>query len=146
MQPAVIFDMDGTLADCQHRLHWIEEPGNKNWDKFFDSSIDDKPRAQIVRLALNLSASNAIIIATGRPERLRRATEVWLKKFEIPFEVIYFRKTNDRRSDGAVKAEMLALMQADGFEPWLAVDDRDTAVSAWRELGLCCLQCGENLY
>jgi len=145
-QAAVIFDMDGTLADCGHRLHYVEGVAKKNWERFFEGSKDDKPRPEIVRLAIELAQNNAIIIASGRPESLRRITELWLQKFAVPFEGIYLRKNNDRRSDGVVKAEMLAVMQEDGFEPWLAVDDRDTAVSAWRELGICCLQCDESKY
>lgn len=145
-QPAIIFDMDGTLADCGHRLHWVEGAGKKNWEKFFAAGSQDKPRPQIVKLAVELSANNAIVIASGRPENLRKSTESWLKKHGVPFEEIYLRGNNDRRSDGEVKGEMLALMHADGFAPWLAVDDRDSAVQAWRELGLCCLQCDESRY
>jgi phosphoglycolate phosphatase-like HAD superfamily hydrolase len=140
-QAAVIFDMDGTLADCRHRLHFVEGPGEKNWDSFFKAGKDDRPNQQIVQLAWELSANNAIIIASGRPEKIRSQTENWLKKYKVPFAEIYLRGSNDRRPDGAVKSEMLASIEADGFAPWLVVDDRDMAVTAWRELGLCCLQC-----
>lgn len=30
----IIFDIDGTLADCSHRLHWIQSKP-KNWNAFF---------------------------------------------------------------------------------------------------------------
>lgn len=147
MRAAVIFDMDGTLADCQHRIHFVDgSQGRKNWEKFFAGSGDDGPREDMIRLAVELSATNAILIASGRPEHLRRVTEKWLQKHEVPFERIYLRGNNDRRSDGIVKAEILALMRADGFEPWLAVDDRDSAVESWREQGLSCLQCAESQY
>jgi hypothetical protein len=133
--------MDGTLADCRHRLRWVEGPGNKNWEKFFAGSKDDKLIEPVANLALALSATNAVIIASGRPEHLRRVTEAWLRKFKVPFSEIYLRDNDDRRPDGKVKTDMLAAMRANGYEPWLAVDDRDEAVAAWRESGICCLQC-----
>lgn len=138
--------MDGTLADCRHRLHFVQGSGAKDWEKFFQAGKDDKPRRQIVRLAVELSASSAIIIASGRPERFRAQTERWLQKFAVPYSQIYLRDTEDRRPDGAVKTDMLAAMHADGFEPWLAIDDRDMAVAAWRQLGICCLQCDVSSY
>lgn len=138
--------MDGTLADCEHRLHYVQGHGKKNWEKFFDGIGEDPPREEIVRLARLLADTNSILIASGRPEKLRKGTESWLKLHEVPFKRIYLRKNDDRRSDGIVKAEMLQQMHAHGFEPWLAIDDRQTAVDAWRELGLTCLQCDESSY
>jgi phosphoglycolate phosphatase-like HAD superfamily hydrolase len=146
MQSAVIFDMDGTLSDCRHRLHWIKGPGEKNWQKFFQGSKDDKPQHPVVRLAIQLAQNNAIIIASGRPESLRRVTEAWLKKYKVPYERIYLRDSEDRRPDGVVKMEMLDGIEADGFVPWLAIDDRDQAVEAWRQAGLFCLQCASGHY
>jgi len=40
----VIVDIDGTLADVQHRIHHIKGPGKKNWIKFFRGAPDDQPR------------------------------------------------------------------------------------------------------
>ncbi len=142
---AVIFDMDGTLADCRHRLHYVSS-SKKDWEKFFDRASEDRPRPEIVRLCLELARNNAILIASGRPEKLRKVTERWLKEYEIPFEAIYLRSNNDRRPDGTVKAEMLALIKENGFDPWLVIDDRDSAVDSWRKLGLVCLQCDEGRY
>ena len=146
LQAAVIFDMDGTLADCDHRLHFVQGAGKKDWEKFFAGSADDLPNEPIVRLAQQLAVTNSLLIASGRPEKLRKVTESWLKKYELPYKRIYLRKNDDRRSDGLVKADMLELMRVHGYEPWLAVDDRQTAVDAWRGLGLTCLQCNESSY
>ncbi len=142
---AVIFDVDGTLADCTHRLHFVQRQ-KKDWERFFAACAEDLPRQQIVRLAQELAKNNAILIASGRPERLRKATEAWLGKYDVPYEKIYLRGDSDRRADGTVKSEMLSLMHKHGFEPWLVIDDRETAVQGWRSLGLMCLQCDESRY
>ena len=42
MTKAVIFDIDGTLADCSHRLHHVT--GDKrDWNKFFAEMSEDPP-------------------------------------------------------------------------------------------------------
>lgn len=142
---AVIFDVDGTLADCTHRLHYVQRQ-KKDWDRFFAACDEDVPREEIVRLAQELANGNAILIASGRPERLRKTTESWLTRYKIPFERIYLRGDSDRRADGTVKSEMIKQMHHHGFQPWLAIDDRETAVQGWRALGLMCLQCDESRY
>lgn len=146
MRPAVVFDMDGTLADCEHRIHWIKGDSKKNWKKFFEGAGDDPPREEIVRLAKELALNNAILIASGRPESLRSVTSKWLAKYGVEHEEMYLRKNGDFRPDGQVKAEMVSQMKKDGFEPWLVVDDRQTAVDSWRALGLVCLQCDTGDY
>lgn len=146
MQAAVIFDMDGTLADCSHRLHWVRGAEKKNWKRFFEGVSQDEPRPEIVRLAQELSQNNAIIIASGRPENLRKATIAWLEKYEVPFDAVFLRPEGDFRKDGEVKAEMIEFIRAQNFNPWLSIDDRQSAVDAWRSLGICCLQCDEGDY
>lgn len=138
--------MDGTLADCRHRLHFLHDKGKKDWKGFFQAAEKDLPRQEILDLALLLAEKNALLIASGRPEDQRQQTSEWLKKYKVPFEKIYLRPKNDHRPDGAVKAEMIEQMKHDGFMPWLVVDDRQSAVDAWRKLGLCCLQCDESRY
>ena len=138
--------MDGTLADCAHRLHYLSGTGRKNWEKFFAESKNDPPRKEILKLARELAANNEILIASGRPEHLRCVTEIWLAQHELKVARIYLRKEQDRRPDGIVKAEMLELMHEHGFKPWLVIDDRQSAVDAWRKLGMVCLQCDESRY
>jgi hypothetical protein len=38
----VLVDMDGTLANVSHRLHWVRG-GKKNWNKFFREMHKDPP-------------------------------------------------------------------------------------------------------
>ena len=46
----VIFDLDGTLADIDHRLHFIQN-GNKQWDEFYAACPNDGPKPAIIELA-----------------------------------------------------------------------------------------------
>ncbi len=51
------------------------------------------------------------------------------------------RPEKDYRDDGTIKAELLDKILADGWEPWLVVEDRQRVVDMWRARGLTCLQC-----
>lgn len=46
----VIFDLDGTLCDITHRLHFIEGD-NKDWDGFYKACPADIPKPAIIELA-----------------------------------------------------------------------------------------------
>src|SRR5665213_2001730 len=86
MTEAVIFDIDGTLANCSHRLHHILETRPKDWDAFFGAMDDDLPIRPIVQLFTELeTAGNVIILCTGRPENYRQVTERWLWNNGVEF-------------------------------------------------------------
>ena len=39
----IIVDIDGTIADCSHRLHYIKGE-KKDWNSFFKAAGKDKPK------------------------------------------------------------------------------------------------------
>src|SRR3546814_20900822 len=51
---AIIFDIDGTLADVGHRRHLVTQ-GRKDWGRFFDEMVNDPPLANVCLLAEMLS-------------------------------------------------------------------------------------------
>jgi predicted kinase len=50
------------------------------------------------------------------------------------------RPEKDTRVDHIVKEEMLDKIIADGYDPFLVIDDRPSVVAMWRRRGLTCLQ------
>lgn len=139
-----IFDLDGTLADCIHRLHYIKN-GNHNWDKFFEEMDKDPVIDEVLSVLVSLSNDNwNIIICTGRPEKYRNITEAWLNKYGIVPHKLYMRPDNDTRPDHIIKKELLQQIYKDGFNPIIVFDDRQSVVDMWRENGLKCLQCAPS--
>lgn len=137
----VIFDIDGTLADASHRLHWVTG-GARDWVSFFASMHRDTVVEPIRALLWSLQGDNKIVLCSGRPEDYRETTEIWLNQNHIiNTAALYMRPAGDYRPDHVIKAELLAKMREDGYEPWLAVDDRPSIVTMWREHGITCLQC-----
>jgi phosphoglycolate phosphatase-like HAD superfamily hydrolase len=139
----ILFDIDGTLADCSHRMHWVRTKP-KNWKAFNAAMAKDMPHHDIIWLAKTLyAAGNRIIISSGRGEETRDVTVNWLDNnagLQGVYCRLYMRPLNDFRSDVIVKSEMLDQMIKDGYDPYMAFDDRDGVVAGWRSRGIRCLQ------
>lgn len=141
LNPCIIFDIDGTLADCSHRVHHVNG-SKKNWKAFMEGLSDDKPVEQLTMLNAILHDVNyPIMLCSGRSEDERQATETWLSKYKIIYNKIYMRKSGDYRADYVIKRELLDEIRADGYEPFLIFDDRQCVVDMWRKEGLFVLQC-----
>ena len=142
----IIFDIDGTLANVEHRRHFVEQP-KKDWKSYNAAMHLDTPCDPIVRMAGFLATGGArVILARGREEVYRGATTAWLSAcsatlFAAP---LFMRPAKDYRSDTIVKREMLVRIRAAGYDPKIAIDDRSSVVAMWREAGLICLQCAEG--
>ena len=139
----VIFDVDGTLMNIQHRRHHVEKvPGKKkNFAAFMADTHMDTPNHDVFDIAKMLrAAGNRIIISSGRYDTQRDITIQQLQDAGLMFDAIYLRKEKDNRSDDKVKSDMLDQMIADGFNPTMAFDDRQQVVDMWRGRGLRCFQ------
>ena len=138
----VIFDIDGTLADIEHRRVYLE--GDRpHWAKFNASMGDDTPNEPVVDLYRTLWNSGVydLQIVTGRNEAFRGITETWLTWNEIPFNRVLMRADKDNRSDDIIKGEILQKLLSEGRDIAFAVDDRQQVVDMWRANGVTCLQC-----
>ena len=150
MKKVVVVDVDGTVADPKHRLHFVRpivDPvtgikPKKNWRAFAAGIKDDEPIWSIINVVRTLwRAGSTIIISTGRADDSRDATAEWLTRYGIVFEKMYMRRAGDYRDDGIVKVELLAAMRADGYDPEVWFDDRQRVCDALRGVGIKVLQC-----
>lgn len=140
---AVIFDIDGTIAKLDHRLHYILG-NNKNYDMFYEECDKDTPISVVVSLLMDMhKLGNKIVLASGRTDAVKDKTVEWLKKNNIAYDALYMRKAGDHRSDVIVKSEILDMIIDDGYDVRFVVDDRSSVVKMWRNRGLTCLQCNE---
>ncbi len=119
MSNLIICDIDGVLADCSHRLHYLEE---KNYEAFYGDEIsDDEPIIAGVRLLYYLGnfhfvgdrakeTSDRVIFLTGRPCRARANTQAWMcgnlgsRCATFP---LLMRGDSDYRPSPIVKTELL---------------------------------------
>lgn len=141
----VIVDLDGTLADCEHRRVKAQKPdGTMDWDVFFEGMENDGLATWCLRLIEAMRMSAHIFIVSGRSDSHRKVTEAWLKKHRVPFDALFMRKAGDRRPDTEVKLELYNQHIKDRYDVWFAVDDRKCVVDMWRANGIVCLACAEG--
>lgn len=131
LPPAIICDLDGTLALLKHR---------KPFDEVACESDElNEPIAALVSLCKQ--AGMHIILMSGRQELARQPTLNWLHAHSIPFDALHMRSTGDTRKDAIVKRELFEAQVLGQYHVRLVLDDRDQVVDLWRlELGLPCLQ------
>ena len=141
---AIIVDLDGTLANIDHRRHFVKSKP-KDWKGFFsrisDDTINNWCRYLIMRFG---SANMTVLVITGRPAEYFKTTFNWLNDNQVRFDKLYTRKSKDYRSDYVVKREIYKEHIEPYYNVMFVIDDRDSVVKMWRELGLTCLQCANG--
>lgn len=135
-----VFDIDGTLADIRHRVHWVANRP-KNWKAFNASIEQDGLHGDIAFLLRTFhAAGHKVILCSGRGSEIRERTIGWLNVNDLPFEALYMRKAGDFRQDSIVKVELLEQIRKEHGEPDFWFDDRTQVVDAIRAQGVRVLQ------
>lgn len=146
-EKVVVCDLDGTLCDIKHRLHFVKGE-KKDWNGFFQGISEDTVRVEVLDQLLALEEEgNKIILVSARPNTYREETEKWL---EIVFKgypldtALIMRDARDKRDDTEVKAEI--------YEKYLknltitkVFDDRPSVIRMWREKGLEVIDVGQGI-
>jgi phosphoglycolate phosphatase-like HAD superfamily hydrolase len=136
----VIFDLDGTLALIEHRVHYItgEKP---DWTAFYAACAHDFPNSPIITVYRALARQGyELWIVSGRSDEVIEQTTEWLKHHVGDYHKLIMRKAGDHQPDNKLKRSWVK----DGTIPQERVlvifEDRASVVKMWRELGFTCLQ------
>lgn len=135
--PAVIFDIDGTLALRGDR------------DPFAWHQVgEDQPNVAVIELLRlvyadhdNVGTPYGVLLTSGRKEQCRAQTEAWLRENEIYYDHLFMRGDDDNRPDDVFKAEVYEREIAPKWDVRFVVDDRQKVVDMWRSKGLTVFQC-----
>lgn len=132
---AKIFDVDGTLCDVRSVRHLVE--GHRRlFDQFHLSSAGCPPHDWVVEAAHQAKSDGyRILVLTGRMNKWRNLTIMWLRYHEVPCDNLVMRADGDYRKDVVVKDEMWRLL-VDNFEVDEAWDDNPNIVELWRSKGI----------
>ena len=142
----VIFDVDGTLMDIEHRRHFVSN-GQNDWKSFMDphQMSFDTPNQPVVDIALALQdAGHELVVVSARNERHRQVTEMQLRKAGIEFSHLFLREDEDFRADDEFKKDVLDSLCHVDWKPDLVFDDRNRVVEMWRANGIPCVQVAEG--
>jgi hypothetical protein len=139
----VIIDIDNTLSNANERFELAKkENGKIDWDFVheFKNIISDKPNLPMIDLAKTYKENNfEVIILTGRPESTRKATELWLEKYDIKYDKLYMRSWEDN----FLKAPLFKrkIYETEIKENvFCAYDDEQNVIDMWVEMGVPCFK------
>lgn len=144
----IVFDIDGTVANNNHRVHWVKNKP-KNWAAYNAKMLLDQRYDDIFHLyqLFCVDPNNILIFCSGREAVFYKETTEWLEKNEfVNYKELYMRPQKDYRSDDIVKVELLRHIENDWGKPFLWFDDRERVVNAIRREGVRVLQVSEGKF
>ena len=128
-----VVDIDGVVADVRHRLHHVTGRP-KDWRSFFAAAADDGLLAEGEHAVRALAEVYDVVYLSGRPERLRRVTEDWFARHDLPEGELLLRPYDDYRPSSVYKVEALRTLAATRTVVVL-VDDDPRVLDAARAAG-----------
>lgn len=138
MHRAVIFDLDGTLSDPAHRLHLIASRRDE-WDKFYQESVNDLPRKDVIELARAFRrAGYSIYIFTGRSDIVHKETANWLWNNKVNFDRLVMREQGDNTPAVELKRMWLNTYFNDREAILCAFEDNQKIADMYEEQGVTC--------
>ena len=149
MKTLAVFDLDGTLADAGHRLHFINpmpprdpETGKKRKKNFkaFHDACDQDGVFEDVAFEFREGVADpdiTVIILTGRPEAYRSKTERWLEEKGLTGYDELIMKSGDQSVPDFIQKAKAAdeIEERHGMSIDIAYDDRKRIINMWKERG-----------
>lgn len=146
-RPAIIVDLDGTLCNTEHRMHFIRSD-KPDWVGFQNAMEDDEcvpAVAAIVRWASSMGLR--VLPVTMRREMYRLKTTRWFAQYELPHHRIYMAYNDDRLdSDALVKERIYREDIAPAYDVLFAIEDRPDVVAMWHGLGVTCFAVNQGAW
>jgi FMN phosphatase YigB (HAD superfamily) len=142
MEQMIVFDLDGTLALDEHRVHHLRGE-KKDWDSYFGACKGDsvcEPIRSILK-AFHWGGHHTLGLWTGRSASVRELTMEWLheQKLHDYFDQFRMRDADDRTDDMQLKRQWLH--EQNLTDPvTLVFEDRQRVVDMWRSEGIVCCQ------
>jgi len=136
MRKAVIFDMDGTLADVRGIRHHVVGKRRRDFDAFHADSVNVPPNPHVANAAVMADMLGVdVVVVTARKVRWARHTAMWLAMNRIPSAAMFMRADKDSRPDVEVKRDILRSIRRtwDVIAAW---DDNPKIVALWESEGI----------
>lgn len=147
MRPLYIFDLDGTVALCDHRRPILDDLSDSHrWQKFYAACVRDTPNRAVIKTMELLYPTADVRIWSGRSYEVFVQTIGWLQ-LHAPFVLerrpsfLRMRNEGDYTPDEQLKQEWLKELSIEDRRRLVAAfDDRDKVVQMWRSHGIACFQ------
>jgi hypothetical protein len=146
--PAAVFDVDGVLANLDHRQDLLfSGPGKrKNWKAFFAAAGDDAIVEEIARLTTLLDPDLAVVVLTARPTSIQDVTADWLDRHGVRWDLLVMRAEGDYRPSDDAKQLAVDELRRHGFDLRIAFDDDRRNVEMFHGQGIPCIYIHSGYY
>ncbi len=144
--PCVVFDLDGVLSDAAGRQHFVEGPGRRDWDAFFEACGDDPLVEETATLLHLLDASLGIVLLTARPLRVQAETLSWLDRYDLRWDILIMRPWGDYSRASEFKQDSLWDLRQLGWDVRLAFEDDPRNLAMFRYEGVPCVYIHSGYY
>ncbi|HEX2575827.1 MAG TPA: hypothetical protein VHK88_05720 [Aquihabitans sp.] len=142
---AVVFDLDGVLADAAGRQHLLAWP-RRDWRAFFEAVGEDPVIEEVGTLLHALDDRFVVVLLTARPMSVQRHTHDWLVRNDLRWDLLVMRDVGDYDLAAEFKAGTVDQLRAAGMEPGLAFEDDQRNVAMFRARGVPCVYIHSGYY
>ena len=131
----IIFDVDGTIADVEHRRHFVSGE-KKDWTAFRKATVNDTPVEWVCAIARRfIEQGDDVAFFSAWNESEREITEKqildWIGE---DHKGLFLRPNGDYRCDAEFKSDLIDLI----------FDDRQKVVDMWRSKGFTVVQVADG--
>jgi len=134
-EKVAVFDLEGTITDCSHRLHHYKKGEYDIWNgKLY---LDPVNKDGLKYLIDHYSLGHKIIVVTAKNESYAKEVDEWIKKMKLhtTIDKIIYRERLDSRPSVNVKSDILkGLMKK--YEIVASYDDRPENIQLMKGMGL----------
>ena len=147
MKKVVIFDVDGTIANCEHRRKYVDGTlGYTDWKKFRSETAYDTPVEHVCDIAKRfIKSGDHVAFLSARNESEREITEKQISQWiGDGHKGVFLRPNGDYRCDAEFKSELADKFLDMGGKIDLIFDDRQKVVDMWRDKGFTVVQVADG--
>ena len=141
----IIFDVDGTIADVEHRRHFVSQKP-ADWKSFRNSTVFDTPVQWVCDIAKRFIAQgDNVAFFSARNESERSITEKQISEWiGEGHQGLFLRPDGDFRRDDEFKSDLADKFEEVGGKIDIVFDDRKQVVDMWRARGTTVVQVADG--
>jgi len=127
LPPVYIVDIDGTLSHVTRRNRFDET-----------KVIQDRPNFDVLRVISEVQSD--VILMTGRTEKCREDTEMWMGYYDVHYLDLIMRPVDDMCNGSEMKYKLFNRHIRNEYNVVGVFEDKPAITQMWRSLGLTVFQ------